>query len=404
MKRKLTKKVIDALPVDGSTSLIWDTEDDLPGFGIRFQGRTWRFIYKARTADQRQRWFALGLYGKVTVEQARRAAEDLRDQFQLERLGKADDPGLIRDRQTEIPTLQVFSKQYLEHVESQKKASTLKADRRNLAYSILPELGHLKVNRIGREHIAQYHHKRRHAPINANRCLSLLSHMMNVAESWGYRPQHANPCTHVKRYKETPRQRFLSQAELATLGETLTAVEKKSQGSGFGIAALKVLIFTGARAGEVLNLKHDDIDIEARTAKVTDSKTGPKTLYLNAPALEVLAKLHRIDGNDYVFPGAIPGRPFTVTGLEKVWYTVRTKAGLGDVTVHDLRHSYASIAVAGGASLPLLGRLLGHRRAETTLRYSHFEDDPLKAAASQIGGHIEAAMRGKRKARRRAAK
>lgn len=397
MKKRLTKRVVDDLPVDGSVSICWD--EDVSGFGVRHQGRTWRFVYKARTADQRQRWFALGRYGKVTVEEARRAAEDLREQFELERLGKIDDPGVLRDKEAKIPTLKEFSVQYLEYAAPRKKESTLAADRRNLNQRILPKLGQIKVNRITRQDVALYHHGRRKTPISANRCLALLSHMMNLAEAWGLRRQDTNPCTHVERYPETKRERFLSQAELATLGASLEVIEKKDRLSPYGLAAIRLLIFTGARASEILGLRHDQINAKAATAALADSKSGPKTLYLNPPALSVLAGLERMRGNDHVIVGGLPGRHLTLHGLEQIWQVVRDHAKLKDVRLHDLRHSFASVAVSGGSSLPLLGRLLGHSQPSTTQRYSHFETDPLRAASTKIAEHIESAMRGKAKRR-----
>jgi integrase len=195
------------------------------------------------------------------------------------------------------------------------------------------------------------------------------------------------------------RERFLSAAELARLGKALATVEKGGKVTPFGLAAVRLLVFVGARASEVLGLTWSAVNLKAGTVRLTRSKTGAKTLFLNPPARAVLAKLPREAGNPYVIVGGRVGKALTLSGLEQVWQEVRTEAKLEGVRLHDLRHSFASVAVAAGASLPILGALLGHSQAQTTKRYAHLAADPLKAASSAIGRSIQAAMSGKRRAR-----
>jgi len=156
------------------------------------------------------------------------------------------------------------------------------------------------------------------------------------------------------------------------------------------IAILKLLIFTGARKGEIETLKWADLDLESGYLRLSDSKTGQKAIPLNAGALEVLASLPQLVGSPYVFPAHRGDGHYE--GTPKVWRIVRAKAGLEDVRLHDLRHSFASIAVSGGASLPIIGALLGHTNSATTQRYAHLHDDPLKAASEAVGNKIAASL------------
>jgi integrase len=213
--------------------------------------------------------------------------------------------------------------------------------------------------------------------------------MFNMAERWGLRPDDSNPCRHVDKFAQRRRERFLSADELARLGDALAAHDR----SPYVVAAVKLLVFTGARLGEVLGLRWDWIDFERGEARLPDSKTGAKTLHLPSPALAVLAELPRVHGNPHVIVGAKEGAP--LVNLEKPWRSIRKAAGLDDVRLHDLRHAFASVSASSGMGLPIIGRLLGHTQAATTNRYAHLQSDPLKAAAASIAGRIAAAMAAK---------
>ena len=226
-------------------------------------------------------------------------------------------------------------------------------------------------------------------PYQANRTSwRLLSKMFNLAEAWGLRPDGSNPCIHVERNRETGRERLLSAAELARLGEALAGYDT----SPFVPAAIKLLLFTGARVSEILGLRWDSVDFERGEARLSDSKTGAKTVHLPPPALAVLATLPRIDGNAFVIVGQKDGAP--LVNLEKPWRAIRGAAGLVDVRLHDLRHAFASVGAASGDSLLVIGKLLGHTQAATTQKYAHLSADPVKAAAAGIAGKIATALGG----------
>ena len=227
--------------------------------------------------------------------------------------------------------------------------------------------------------------------------------MMTKAEHWGLRPQGSNPCRYVQRFPETKRERFLSPEELGRLGKALAKLETSGTVTAFGLAAIRLLVFIGARASEILGLTWGAVDTAAGLVRVP-AKRGVRTLVLNAPAAEVLVKLPRVEDNPYVIVGRRRREHLTLAGLEQVWTEVRKVAQLDGVRLHDLRHALASMAVAGGTSLPIIGGLLGHTHVQTTNRYAHLAADPLKAAAEAIGNAIETKMQQKRSRRARSAK
>jgi len=203
------------------------------------------------------------------------------------------------------------------------------------------------------------------------------------------RPDGSNPCRHVEKFGERKRERMLSPAELARLGDTLA----RFSGSPYAVAAVKLLVFTGARLGEVLGLRWDWIDFERGEVRLPDSKSGAKTLHLPPPALAVLAELPRVERNPHVIVGHKTGA--AMVNLEKPWRAIRDRAGLNDVRLHDLRHAFASVAASSGMGLPIIGKMLGHTQAATTARYAHLADDPVKAASDMVGRRIAAAMDGR---------
>jgi integrase len=257
---------------------------------------------------------------------------------------------------------------------------------------VLPAIGRLRVREVTRKHVTDLHHSLRDKPYAANRTLAVLSKMFNLAEKWGERPDGSNPCRHVDRYGERKRERFLSAVELARLGEVLTTAEQDRSVSPFAIAAIRLLVLTGARRNEILTLKWEHVDFERACLRLPDSKTGQKTVHLNAPALQLLAELPRLADCPYVIVSALSGAH--LVSLEQPWRRVRARAGLDGVRLHDLRHSFASVAAGAGLGLPIIGALLGHTQAQTTARYAHLAADTMKQANDVIGARLADAMSG----------
>lgn len=386
---KLTKRTVDSAKPDPSRfqTLIWDCE--IRGFGLRISpGGKKSYILQYRNAQGRSRRTTLGATSRLTAEQARKLARQ-----RLSEVDHGEDPAEASREAREGLTVAGFAERYLErHARPKKKPSSVVLDERLLRLCILPALGSRKLADVTRADVRKMHHKKRKTPVQANRALLLLSKMMNLAESWGLRPDGSNPCRGVERFPERPRQRFLSGGEVARLGEALREAEEKGTAHPSGILALRLLLLTGARCGEILSLKWSEVDFKRRYLHLSDSKTGEKSIPLNAPALEVLSNAPRIEGNPYVCSGDRPGSH--LVGLPKIWYRIRARAGLEGVRIHDLRHTYAAFGAGGGLSLPLIGSLLGHSQPQTTARYAHLGADPRHEAAERIGGELAANLNG----------
>jgi integrase len=243
---------------------------------------------------------------------------------------------------------------------------------------------------VTRADIAQLHHDLRHIAYDANPCLEMISKMFNLAEMWGLRPDGSNPRKHIKKYPEEKRERFLSPAELRRVGEVLRDVEEEGIELPSSIVAARLLMLTGCRLGEIMTLQWEHVDIPGKALRLSDSKTGAKVVHLGQTAVELLEKIERVEGNPWVIIGTKPGA--RLTDLQPFWQRVRARAGLKDVRIHDLRHTFASTAVAAGQGLPMIGKLLGHTQVQTTARYAHLAADPVKTAADQVSASIAAAL------------
>ncbi|MCB2226190.1 MAG: site-specific integrase [Desulfarculaceae bacterium] len=384
-KVKLAKRLLDGVKAEGSDMLFWDTEQ--VGLGVRVKPSGVKsFCLQYRNAQGRSRRITLGKYGRMTLDQARKIARE-----KLSAVDRGGDPAEERNAARGAPTVaELVSRYMLEHSEVKKKAESIRKDRFVVDHYVLPALGRYNVDEVSREQIAKLHHSLREKPYQGNRVLEIVRKMFNLAEAWGLRPDGTNPARHVEKYREQKRQRYLSEDEWARLGKALAEVDQDNSELPSVITAVRLLIFTGCRLSEILNLRWADVDWERGALRLEDSKTGPRLIPLGQASLELLENTEREAGNPFVCPGARPMRP--LVNLQRPWRRIRQRAGLEDVRLHDLRHSFASVGAGAGMSLPVIGKLLGHSQAQTTMRYSHLGDDPLKQAASQIGERIAWAM------------
>jgi integrase len=223
--------------------------------------------------------------------------------------------------------------------------------------------------------------------IAANNTITLLSSMLSFAVARGLMAD--NPVRGIKKYRARARERFLSQAELARLGETLTTAEQEGV-NPCAITAIRLLLLTGCRKNEILSLQWDWVDFERGVLRLPDSKTGAKVVPLGQSAIEILRSIPRKADSPYVIPGSDGSGHFV--GLQKVWERLRARAGLDDVRLHDLRHTYASVGAASGESLYIVGKIVGHKQQATTQRYAHLADDPLRKAADRISSQISVGL------------
>ena len=297
--------------------------------------------------------------------------------------------------------------------------------RRLWSKHIQPAIGRQLVATVAHPEVAKLHRGLRGTPSLANRVLALLGSFFSYAERQGVRPKRTNPAHDVKPYAETARERFLTPAEVGRLGDALARAEKeglptastfrgKSRGisrnrrakmtgasrgpyktttlrkghpaNPYAVAAIRFLLLTGWREQEALTLQWSFLTEDFRTATLPDSKTGRSVRKLGAPARELLSGLPRVEGSPFVFPGSHPSKP--LNNVERVWHAAREAAGLTDVRLHDLRHSYASSIASGGGSLLVIAKLLGHKQVSTTARYAHLLDDPLQAAADSASSQL----------------
>jgi integrase len=385
---KLTKRFIDAVRPGDREIFVWD--DDLPGFGLRVLPSGRRSYLVQYRAKGRTRRLTLGPHGVLTPKQARERASRL-----LAEVRDGGDPSADRHAELRAPSVADFAKRYLEqHAGIRKKSSSLEGDKRNLKLHVLPRLGRTRIGDVTRADVTALHHSLRDRPYLANRVLALLSKMFNLAERWEIRPDGSNPCRHVERYPERKRERFLSSAELGRLGEALAKAEAEASELPSAIAAIRLLVLTGARRGEILGLRWENVDLEGQRLVLTDTKTGPKVIPVNSPALQVLQGLYksRDPFSPWVIAGVGPGRP--LAALHRPWDRIRSQAELPAVRLHDLRHSFASVAAGSGQTLHIIGKLLGHSQPATTHRYAHLADDPLREASEAVGRRIATALEG----------
>ena len=378
---RITKRAVDALTVNNGDTVYWDR--DLRGFGVRVHatGRK-AYVVQTRGPSGRLKRVTIGRHGEMTADAARRAAAEV-----IDRIRRGEEP-FPKPPAPELTMAQLAERYMTKHVEVNCKPGTVKTFRRAVDLHILPTLGGMKVAEVGRSHVADLHLRMRDKPRQANLTVDVLAKMFRLAEAWGVTPPRRNPCRSVRRYRTESRERFLSPEEYRRLGQVLAEEESRGRFLPSGIAAIRILVLTGCRKNEIVKLRWDDMDRTAGEFWIRDGKTGPRRVPLTPVVERVLRGIDRIEGNPWVFAGRKPGEH--LKGLDEIWKRVRPLAGLEDVRVHDLRHSYASRALAVGESLPMIGRLLGHGKAKTTARYAHLERGTERASAAKVGGSIGA--------------
>lgn len=383
IRARVTKQAVDKLEPG---QVLRDLE--LKGFGVRRQQDAASYFLQ-RKIHGRVRWFTIGLHGSPwTPETARREAMRL-----LVTISDGADPKKARQQERDKLTVREAAVQFMASHGPKLKPRTREEYQRHFTLHIGPAFGGTLVADVKKVDIARLHASRAAASASANFSLAVLSKLMRWSEDMGYRPEHSNPCRGIKMYRQVKRERYLSREEFARLGEVLQNVETNQEAGLFAVAAIRLLILTGARLNEILTLQWRHVDVERKLLLLPDSKTGQKAIRLSDRAVLVLASLPRIKGNPYVIVGNVEGSH--LVNLQKPWRHIRGLAGLDDVRIHDLRHSFASMAAASGASLPMIGALLGHSQPQTTARYAHLANDPLQRLNQEVGDAIAEAMTAK---------
>jgi integrase len=435
---KLTKKLIDGLEPEDRDYIVWD--DKVSGFGVKVTpaGRK-VYLLKYRSDDGRQRKPTIGVHGNITCEEAREIAAGWH-------LGKSQgkDTAKIRQELRGSPSMAELCDSFIKrHVEIHKKPGGVWLDKFYIRAYIKPRLGALKAASVTKQDVQKFHGALRDTPAQANRMLATLSKMFSLAEDWEIRPRHSNPVEGIQKYKETPRERYLTESELGALGDVLNEMERDGLEAPHFISLVRLLLLTGARLREIMHAKWEWVNKETAMLVLPDSKTGRKIIHLSPTAMEVLDAIERVRGNPYIIVGQKEGQP--LINAKKPWRRIKEMVtvrllqedsdyaeiiirlrkksggdpsygdvcreakkggliasdgdrpiGITDVRLHDLRHTYASICVGQGMSLQMVAKLLGHAQVSTSERYAHLANDPVKSAAAQAGKSLSGLI-GKKK-------
>lgn len=371
-------------------------DDELPRFlaRVRASGRIY-FGVQYRT-PRGFKWMTLGAWPDVTADQARREARRL-----LGKVEEGRDPAAERDRarresRAELTVAELAEGFMARPPRSRKdkrprRPKTAAEFRRQLATIILPRFGRLRAADVTAAQIERLHADLCDRPTLANRVLALTRALFSYAVASKLLPADANPCGGILPYPEAKRERMLNAEELGRLGSALAEAERLGTETPEAIAAVKLLVFTGLRRSEVLGLRWVHVDFERGVFSIRESKTGPRTVVLSAPAAQVLSVLRR--RGEWVIAGREDDAP--LVGIDKCWRRIRAAAGLEDVRLHDLRHNYASTGVSSGETLSTVQNLLGHRSSKTTERYAHHAPGPLRTSSDAIAARLAAALHAK---------
>jgi integrase len=403
--RRINKRTVDALhcPAGQDRTFLWDTS--LSGFGVvAYPGGRKVYVAQFRLNGQCRR-LKLATHGRKTPDEARSmakkvlgAVEDGKDPIEQRRLGR------------DARTLREISEDFLKlHVKTKRKTRTYAEYERLLKLHLLPVLGSHRLISLRKVELARFHAGMSSTPAAANRAIALFSSIWHWAAARDEVAVAQNPAAGIERYPERGRERYLSHEELGRLGDALRLAEtagipwvgeckhkndRKEKRSTVvdphAVAAIRLLMFTGARLREILTARWDYVDWDHGLLLLPDSKTGRKTIYLAAPALALLHELPRIKDNPHIIPGKKKGSHRA--DLHNPWSAVSRSAGLEGVRLHDLRHSFASVGAGASLGLQMIGKLLGHAQAETTARYAHLDASPVHTAVNLIGSQIAAAM------------
>ena len=430
---RLTKTLVveTELPKNGKQAFLWDSE--VKGFGLRLTSESKSYVLQYRTPEGRSRRITIGRHGSPwTCDQARTRALEM-----LRQIADGKDPLDAKAEARAALTVKELAELYLEEGPAEKpnkKLTSWKQDRSQINRHVIPLMGKRFAKELTAAEIARFQMdvangksaadiktgKRGRAIVEggktvAGRCVAVLGALLAFGVSRKLITE--NPAKGVKLFKPSSKERFLSEREVMALAEALAVKQEERSINDAMADAIRVLMLTGCRKNEILGLKWEWVDFDHRCLRLPDSKTGAKVVLLATQALQILsvrsaarAELEKEKRSDFVFPAA-RGKGHAV-GLQKAWENLRTRAteiarqhaddadepidnapNFTGVRIHDLRHSFASFAIGSGESLFITGKALGHSKAETTQRYAHLADSPLRAVADRTASKIADAMK-----------
>jgi len=383
---RITERIIRSLkPPPSGSSILYD--DEIPGFGLRITANSVVSFVLDYRFNSRKRRCTIGRYPDLSAAAAREEAIQIRGSLRA-----GQDPLAEKEHHRQAPTIEDLFNDYMErHAKIYLRPNTIRSSEGIAHNIILPKVGNIKVADLKRRDIEELHRALKDTPYQANRLLALLSKMMNLAKSWEWRSD--NPCEGIPKFPEEKRDRWLSTEEIERLCDALDNHRNQSAAT-----AIRLLLLTGARRGEVLTASWKDFNLQLGIWTKPSHYTKQKRtehVPLSPPALQLIVSMKERSGaSEYLFPGAVSGKP--LQEIKQVWSAVCKQAKFEDVRLHDLRHTYASHLVSSGMSLPIVGRLLGHTQPQTTARYAHLADDPLRQATNRFASIVAAARSRKR--------
>lgn len=413
---KITKRTVDNAEPRVSRYTIFDSA--IPGFGLRVYEsgqKSWVFEYRPGEGGRRaaKKRITIGRSTDFTPDQARKRADQLRSSVKM-----GSDPAAEKTTNRQALTLKEVCELYTEGHLTKLKPRTAAMYQDVIDRIIVPELGSMKAKDVRHNDVSRLHINWKHTPYQANRTIAILSGIYSFANGEGGSvPLDYNPTRKIKRFREKERTSYLTEEQLIALGETLTLAEStgipfriRSDGqskhvpkskqativSPHAVAAIRLLIFTGARLREILHLEWHEVHLDRGLIILDEHKSdgaiGIKSIVLNAPAIEVLEHLPRLGRFVIASDSAGADDEKPRADLKRPWSLIRSHAGLDGVRIHDLRHNFGSTAAGGNLGLPIIGKLLGHARPTTTSRYAHVQVDPERLASEAVAEKLRSGM------------
>lgn len=385
---RLTKAVLKGLEPSGKTTFLWD--EGLAGFGVRIAaGGKAAFVVQYREARGTKR-VTLGAVDVVNLDRARARAQEI-----LAAVALRQDP-FPAEKGT--PTFGKVADDFLAQAAA-KSAPRTHADYVAIVDRMVrPTFEARPIGEITRADVEKWHEGMRSIPRRANYALTIVVAIFGFAVRRGIIGHHEHPALGIRKYVENKRDRYLTLEELARFGAALADLEGRGAVSPWAAAAIRLLVLTGARSGEVLALQWAHVDLPAGALRLPTSKTGAKVIVLSNAAQDVLRGVPKIEGTPWVIAGRRHGE--AMTSLQRPFGEVCKAAGITGLRIHDLRHSAASIATSAGVGLPVVGKVLGQSQAYTTQRYSHVHDTAERAAVELIAAAAAPLLVGSGVARR----
>jgi integrase len=385
---KLTNELIAAIVAEGVERTVFDSAT--PGFGFRLTAnKKGIWLARARAGNIRSK-ISLGNYPEKSLSAARAEAHialrDIRD-GKDPRIEKAS--RRLAAQAGKITVAELADRWLAEYVRIKLKPRTIADYERIVEDRIKPRLGTLPVALVSKSDVISFHASMANTPRRANYVVATFRALMSFAEDVGLRSPHTNPGRRLKMFRQGVRERFLSEEEIGIAADAIAQAENEGKIGPHAAAGLRLALFTGARSGEITSAQWSHIDWQRKQIRLPDSKTNePRTIHLSDAAIEVLKSLPRV--GSFVIAGRYKDEPHQ--NLTRAWIIARAYGGLHDVRLHDLRHSYASLAAGRGVSLQMIGKLLGHKVPATTMRYAHLARDAVASINDELGAAMQAAI------------